>query len=139
MEIIDVFTDFLQVPTMKTKPKLIKERVFVISIPVYGDKKISVVFTKDIITSRKNRCELFGEYKSGQTIPQTSSGALTSSYGGNIYLFIHPQYPAGTLVHECYHLAYEVLDFMGVYPCNETAEVFAYLIEYLFDKIKSLK
>lgn len=42
------------------------------------------------------------------------------------------------LAHECFHLTHKILSIKGMVFCNESEEAFAYLHQYLFEKIFEL-
>lgn len=64
---------------------------------------------------------------------------------GRFRVFIKGKTPIGviwickksqkTIAHECFHAAYWMLGERGIRPSDETEEVFAYMIEYLVEKI----
>ena len=41
----------------------------------------------------------------------------------------------GILVHECFHAAEFILDYVGVVHCTESSEAFAYLLQYILNEI----
>lgn len=42
-----------------------------------------------------------------------------------------PEVTASTLIHEITHASFGILDKVGISPCRESEEAYAYLIEYL--------
>jgi hypothetical protein len=57
--------------------------------------------------------------------------------GRRVYLVGWYDRSAGTLVHECVHLALMVLERAGIDPRNDSGETLAYLTDYLFTRLKT--
>jgi hypothetical protein len=43
-----------------------------------------------------------------------------------------------TIAHECFHAAYGILPQLGIELCQETEEVYAYAIDYLFSAVSDM-
>lgn len=45
----------------------------------------------------------------------------------------------GLVAHEAYHAAFSILENIGIKPCRETEEVYAYLTQHIVTEILKLK
>ena len=54
-----------------------------------------------------------------------------------VFMYIQEAYSEdiGILVHECFHAAEFILDYVGVVHCTESSEAFAYLLQYILNEI----
>lgn len=102
---------------------MITKRNFV--VPIYG-YKVNVVIFDDIK-------EIKGEYPDlkecyGATM-QFTDGCIVLLRNDDITL---------TMVHECEHIKNAIWNFIGYTPQSNNDEVDAYLITYLFSKLKEI-
>jgi len=56
-----------------------------------------------------------------------------------LYIAILEDCTPGTLVHECVHAAWDILDYIGVGVTADNDEALAYLTQFLFDKTSVIK
>lgn len=66
------------------------------------------------------------------TLPQGTCFPMKS---GASIIWLPENYLMHTFVHEISHAAYNVLKAKGIRLCDETDEVYAYLVEYIYKKL----
>lgn len=78
----------------------------------------------------------------GMNVNENMLGRTVLLSAGNIILWM-PSIPKtnkekGTLAHEIYHAACEIMNKIDVPPCPDNEEAYAYLIGYITSKIEEL-
>lgn len=79
----------------------------------------------------------YPELKEGLGEMEDTILAFTYCIGntGNIFLFVTEDVAIDILVHECVHIASRVFEATGSYINEETEELYAYLLEYIFREV----
>lgn len=102
------------------------ERKKMVAIPAF-DYKIHIIFTDDVIASRK---------KIGRLIGDTFSGAAEAYHvytdAPESWLIFPHEVTPGTISHEAYHCIRRVMEWIGADSENE---VMAYHLEWLVNEV----
>ena len=105
------------------------------------------IFTTDLVVSiGQTDDELYDELKHRFTKEEFESSYMSSldrisdacfvvKDGFPIIRFFDKNPDAGLIAHECFHAVYSILESKKIPLCYETEEVYAYLIQYLVNKI----
>lgn len=57
---------------------------------------------------------------------------------GQIVLWIQNTDDKGTIAHEIFHIAYYIMERVGISLCHESDEAYAYLIGYITNKVEDI-
>lgn len=105
------------------------------------------IFSTDIIVSiGQTDDELYDELKHRFTKEEFESSYMSSldrrsdacfvvKDGFPVIRFFDKNPDAGLIAHECFHATCFILESKKIALCNETEEVYAYLLQYLVNKI----
>jgi hypothetical protein len=86
----------------------------------------------------KKKMATFGQDidKNGEDFLRSSGLAHTMKMPNRAVLIYFPKEPTqGIIAHEVFHAVWMILATMGVEPSVESEEVYAYMIEYIVNKI----
>lgn len=108
-----------------------KETIYRLNIDMYHTS-VYVVFTDDVNQSRLKRSDMLGEL----VVDMGGVDALSSYKDGWHYLFFSPKPRLETVVHETFHTAHRVLEYVGVEFHTKNHEPFAYLQEFIFKYVQ---
>ena len=87
----------------------------------------------------KKKMSKFGQKidKQGEEFLRSSGLAHTMKMPNRAVLIYFPQQPTpGIIAHEAFHAVWMILATMGVEPSVESEEVYAYMLEYIVNRIK---
>jgi hypothetical protein len=129
--------------TLKIKTPKLKE--LFINVAVFKTDVIILIGEKHLVLpwARKNIMpEVFEEFEKKWTADDNHKTVKRSTQaqghyfcgGGSIFWF--PRWDLTVAVHEMAHAHHHMLMERGIMLCDETDEVYAYTIEYLYKKIK---
>lgn len=117
----------------------------IIPIPIYNTDLM--VHFGDYDSLKKCLISAFGledtlSILNGMNINDNMLGRTVLLSTGNIILWM-PNIPKtnkerGTLAHEVFHAACEIMNKVDVPPCSDNEEVYAYLIGYITSKVEDL-
>ena len=109
----------------------------ILKIELYGNYRLHILVSKNIQEARDRYNDLIGHTCE---VGNTTSGM--HSYGKadyESYLFITPNSPNSTIVHESFHATLRVMDYIGADLNDGSEESYAYLLDYIFDKVVETK
>ncbi len=111
-----------------------QEQERMVDFPVFN-YKILLVYTDDIVASRKSRCDLVGAMDS--EINSFVDGLHSyNEIEPNGIVFFTAKTSLGTISHECFHAVYRMFKWIGAKIENE---ITAYHLGYLVDEAIALK
>lgn len=107
-----------------------RERQKTIKFPVWSDYTVRIIITRDFATSAKMHCD---------SDVEISCKALTIHIGDDndsetkqSFIFLMPDCDVDSLVHECWHVVYRMMDYFGA---SLEDEVVAYHLGYLTQQV----
>jgi hypothetical protein len=108
----------------------LREKIKVVSFPVFDNYEITVVVTDNVKLSRNSRSAAIGA-----NLDKEMYGCHSSVSNGKAFIFLERGVSPGIVAHECWHGVKRMLESKGAILENE---VVAYHLEYLVDQISKL-
>lgn len=104
-----------------------KGRFTIIEFPVFCNYLVHVEVAKDLFKAMQ-------QYPATRNVPLEDTQAITvhKDDDSHSFIFFRPNVDAGTIAHECYHVARRILKYMG---CEVDNEAVAYHLGYLVNKV----
>jgi hypothetical protein len=109
---------------------LIKERLVPLPhLPV----TVYVCVTEDILSARKRPSVLedIGPFDASPGF----IGGLCSFENGIGYIFINPDTSNDTIAHECFHMVFQIMDYIGSSLSEESNEIYAYHLGHIVKEV----
>lgn len=99
------------------------------TFPIFSKFRVRVILTEDLANSA-------GQRIGGCSLDGSVDAACYHTKKGWSYLFLNPKADEGTIVHEAWHVIFEIMDYVGAKIENE---VVAYHLGYLVNEIHTFK
>jgi hypothetical protein len=108
-----------------TEPKFV-EHAYVIKIPTIGGYKIHFIFSNSV---QKSWLKRFNTDAKGVAMLEDAGGTHTQSGGGHSFIILPWNVGVASMVHECWHAVYALLNWAGI-PLDNN-ELIAYMIGWI--------
>lgn len=127
---------------MKKTPVKLKE--YYVHVGVYiadvtllvGPQELLIPWAKDPKNCQDRfRDELLASFVNAKKNPSVFGRTFFVGTGGGSIIWLPFPTDPNVYTHEISHAAYHILKAKGVILCDETDEVYAYLVEYLWKKL----